>query len=135
MYGMSLNFKANKSELIVGFVGAGAKRARAALAETQNQITIENDSENVVLRVVQSYKHVGSFVSVCKGIAEEVAMRCGVMRSESLRLCRHILSNRALPVHKKLHVSRLTFCRKVASSAGLGQFWAMLSISSSILPC
>ena len=104
MYGTSLNFEADRSELIVGFVAPGSKRARVALAGAQNSIDIAVAGECLALRVVQSYKHVGSAISVCKSIGYEISLRCGIIRSECLRLGRHVLSNRALPLQKKLHI-------------------------------
>ena len=100
---MTLDFKPNKSETIVGFFGPGFTVAKQTLAANDNLIPI-NASEDRHLRVVRGYQHVGTSTSISHNMCEEVTKRCGMMKSESVRLCKAVLRISSVPIPKKIKV-------------------------------
>ena len=122
LYGMTLNFKPNKSEAIVGFFGVGSTVAKQALAADENLIPI-TAGEDCHLRVVRGYQHVGTCTSVSHNMCEEVTKRCGMMRSESSRLCKAVLRVPSVPVPKKIKVVQTYVLSKGTFQCGT---WPML---------
>ena len=113
LYGMELNFSPGKSAGIMNFVGAGSKQARIDLDGAQNAIKIDTSPSNVTevfLRIVQSYKHLGTQISY-NGVREEVAYRGALMRSETSKLSR-LLRNMALPSPQKINLIQAYFLSK-----------------------
>ena len=85
MYGMVVNFNPGMSVAIIGLFGPGSNLARKALSESGNLIPIEA-GDNTHLRVVRSYQHVGTCMSVSYDMCDEVTKRMGMMRTETSRL-------------------------------------------------
>lgn len=60
--GLQLNMEAGKTEVLRAFVGKGAKKAKQELVANNFVIPIRVGNEELHLRVVQSYKHLGGWV-------------------------------------------------------------------------
>ena len=94
---MELNFAPGKSAVVLRFQGPGKKKAVSDLFKSNNLIRINklpDDFSEVLIGVVDSYKHLGTQISF-KGMLYEVAFRCGLMRAETCKL-RTILRNSEL---------------------------------------
>ena len=100
-HGMKLNFNPGKSEVTVGFVGKNSKAARRNLVKEDDKISISAGSFNFV-RVVPSYQHVGTMSPIAFDVRDEAIKRCGIMRSESRLLSRHIVKVKEIPSEKKI---------------------------------
>ena len=60
--GLHLNMEAGKTELLMAFVGAGSKDFKTCLAKDGFLIDVSEFAPDMQLRVVHSYKHLGSWV-------------------------------------------------------------------------
>ena len=131
VFGMTLNFKANKSEGIVGLFGPGARKIKLELSLASYRIPIAAGDDKY-FRFVKKYQHVGTILSVDLNMCDEITKRCGMMRAESRSLCSKILKCSSIPLVKKISVCRLTSCLRALSSAAHGSLCLMCSISDSI---
>jgi len=91
LFGLHLNFSANKSECIVAFSGAGANKAKSKLSATNNivQFTLLN-GVFFELRFVQSYQHLGTKISISNNMAEDVVMMSWIMAQDANSLNKQI---------------------------------------------
>ena len=116
---LQVNMSKNKTEAIVAFYGPGANQTRRKLAtEDNNTIAIPTKSGEVLLRVVQTYKHLGTTMSaVSSNVSQEVAIRSAIMSSQSKKL-RKILSHPDIPIHKKVYTCQAYVLSKGAHHCG-----------------
>ena len=103
VFGMTLNFKANKSEGIVGLFGPGARKIKLELSLASYRIPIAAGDDKY-FRFVKKYQHVGTILSVDLNMCDEITKRCGMMRAESRSLCSKILKCSSIPLVKKISV-------------------------------
>jgi len=107
LFGLQLNFSANKSECIIAFNGMGANKAQKQLS-IQNNIqtfTLLN-GQSSELRFVRSYKHLGTKTAISGTMAEEVVLRSCIMTTDAKGLNKRIFKNKALTAQKKIMVSK-----------------------------
>jgi len=63
-FGLPVNYAPGKTEVVVGFVGAGSRAARLELVfEQQGRIQFEHAGGTLHILVSQVYKHLGTFVA------------------------------------------------------------------------
>ena len=93
---------------------------------SRNSKLIEFESCNRLffLRVVNTYKHVGTAFSANNSISEEVVLRCGIMRNESRKLFKDFLKNREVSIDKKILVIQAYIISKGSFQCGT---WPCLS--------
>ena len=103
LFGMTLNFKPGKSETIIGCFGPGSMLAKRELTLAGNLIPISAGSD-CYLRVVSSYQHLGTCISISTNMCDEVTKRNGMMSAETARLCKSILRVPDIPIPKKIQV-------------------------------
>ena len=122
LYGMTLNFKPNKSEGIVGFFGTNSRKARVELFKAHSRTSIDA-GESSWFRFVSVYQHVGTSISVDLSMSCEVTKRCGMMRSEARSLSHKILRCSGISLLQKVLVMQAYIISKGTFQCGT---WAAL---------
>ena len=124
MYGMVLNFQPGKSEGTIKHRGAGKVNAENSLAQNNCCLHIPGNAEPC--RIVRSYKHLGTKASADNCIYEEIALRAGIMKTESARLEKHVLRSCAMSVPRKVRVMKAYVLSKGTHHCGT---WPSLNVS------
>jgi len=125
MFGLSLNFNANKSEAIVAFHGQDSCKARNQIAKDEWQAPFVNMNGNqCVLRFVHNYKHLGTNTSVSCDMADEVVLRSCVMSTDAKKLSKRIFKNPNVPSSGKIAVAKTYLFSKGCFNCGT---WPKLS--------
>lgn len=94
-FSLRVNFSKSKKEAIANFVGKGAKAVRTKLCvDLKGEIRFESEVEP--LRVVQDYKHLGSYINASGGEAKEILHRRGSAGSARSTLSRRVFSLRKI---------------------------------------
>ena len=116
-HGLTMNFDNGKSEAVIMYRGNGAAAYRTQLfdRETPPCVVVDTDSHIVTLRVVATYRHLGSRYTMDADIEHEVNSRIAMARQSYEELKRPIFQNRNIPIegrfqlYNSLIISRLMY--------------------------
>eukprot|EP00973_Karenia_brevis_P064121 8910553-Karenia_brevis.AAC.1 len=119
-YGMELNFKPGKSEVMIKWVGKHSQAQERKLTITMNNIITcpTFNGSFVDLRAVSMYRHMGSRTAVGSQMSQEVSFRMTAMRAESMKLRKCILRNPGLSNEHKLNCMQAYMVTKGFFHAG-----------------
>ena len=123
--GLSLNFKENKSEVVVSMVGPHSREARKRLvADAKSTVTIPAGeatptSPEISLRVVAWYRHMGICSAASGGLKLEAKARAGSLFTTYRSLRPKVLNNSFLPVHVKLSICQSLLYSRLFYGASL----------------
>jgi len=121
---LHVNMSKNKTEAIVAFYGKEAHTVRRSLAMCDNILPIQTKKGTVDLRIVQTYKHLGTTTNAfSNNVAEEVAIRSSIMCQQNNKLSK-LLKQSDLPIKEKSHVCQAYIVSKGAHHCGT---WPSLS--------
>ena len=114
--GLGINYQAGKTEAILKLAGAGSKAVRHRVwHECGGFLPVVTEHGNQQLRVVHSYKHLGSFVQDHAIVQKDVRYRISQARKAYGQLSRQFYNKRNVSVHTKgsvfsaLVMSRLSY--------------------------
>ena len=123
---MLLNFAPGKSEAILAWYGAGSigtkrdfQRELGGVIQCQPR-----KCDAFSLRVVDTYKHVGTKTVAAATSDTEAAQRACIIRAETRALRKRVLSNTAVSVERRMTVLQLHILSKGLFQAGA---WESLS--------
>jgi hypothetical protein len=116
-HGLTMNFDKGKSEAVIMYRGVGAASFRTELfdRDTSPCIVVDTASHILSLRVVATYKHLGSRYTMDADIEHEVSSRIAMARQSYEELKRPIFQNKHIPIdgrfqlYNSLIISRLMY--------------------------
>ena len=91
-HGMSVNFSDNKTEAFVVFRGRGTNAMNDHLASLDFKLPL-SEADGDVLRIVSSYKHMGSVLEASGSMKKEVRNRCSAFYQSYEKLSRRVFRN------------------------------------------
>ena len=110
--GLLLNYAAGKTEVMLHLVGRGSKEAKIRLSDNDNTLRWSVNDDHYCLRVVHSYKHLGTWLQVGAKSAKEVAARGTAARQSWGVLHRSFYSKKFVSLKSKtLAFESLTLSR------------------------
>lgn len=119
MFGLSLNFSANKTEAIITFNGAGANNARCKLSKAGCSANFQNlNNVQCTLNFVKCCKHLGTKTSVSCDMAEEVVMRTCAMSTDAKRLKKRVFNNSSVAISGAISVAKTYLFSKSCFQCG-----------------
>ena len=123
--GLSLNFKAGKSEAVVAFHGAGAQKARIDAFEVRGGSlrVAAAVGEDFTLRIVPRYRHFGGITSGNGDHMAEIQPKMAMVRQATRQLRRPFLSNPSVAPARKGQVLQSIVLAKGMHLAGC---WPLL---------
>jgi len=105
VYGLALNFKPGKSEVLPLFLGKSAKQQKLFLQSCSNAISLAPIVPNVMLRFVSSYKHMGTTFSVNHDSKAEVAIRSAYLINGTKKFSK-VFNAPNTPVTRKINIAK-----------------------------
>eukprot|EP00973_Karenia_brevis_P057444 7991318-Karenia_brevis.AAC.1 len=81
--------------MIVRWAGAGAHAAARFFDRSNGSIIAHHHKVNACVRVVPSYKHLGTSTTISANVAGEVNIRAAIIRDETNKISRRFLGNQA----------------------------------------
>ena len=104
--GLTLNLDSGKTEAVLCFRGPGADSHRLQMFDKDKRpvIVIETSSHILSLRVVPSYKHLGSLYTMGVDVHREIKARIGAARQAFEEMRKPIFANRKLPISARLQL-------------------------------
>jgi len=101
---LSVNFNPGKTEAVISFRGPSAKKEDRQLAKNNYIINIPHTvgGSHSSLRVVPTYKHVGTKAAFSKNGSGEIALRAAVLRTDLAKIRALVNNLHGLPLPKKL---------------------------------
>ena len=135
-FGLTLNFKAGKTEAIVSFAGPGTKEARrrfgllevSASGPSGRPVPMLPLPDGSVLRLVSEYRHLGVLVPASKASHLELAERARSANLSCAALRRCVFQRRQLPVQTRVAVAQACVTSRALYCAGT---WDRLSRAQS----
>ena len=122
-FGLQLNLKPHKTEVVPSFRGPGAAEARRLwLVERRGHIPLPSSSASV--HFVPHYEHLGAFFQADAGIAAEIRHRTRKAQLAFRQVRRPILLNRHLPASTRLRLLESLVLPVMLHGAGN---WPLLS--------
>ena len=109
---LTLNLKANKTEVMISFVGKGAKQALKELViDNESLVRVSGDdvcpgSPDLALRAVAWYRHMGHATSSGGGFLQEAKHRAAETFSAYRSLRRRVVRNSLLLDHTRISLSK-----------------------------
>ena len=105
-HGLTMNFDGGKTEAVVMYRGPGAAAHRTQMfdKETKPCIIVGTPSHILTLRVVASYRHLGSKFTMDADIEHEVTTRIATARQAFAEMKQPIFLNRSIPVQGRLQL-------------------------------
>jgi len=123
-YGMVLNFSAGKSEALPFWRGNHSRLSKLRLFNCGSVSMLRVCNAEVVLRWVQCYKHVGTTIDGSRNENAEVAIRAGIIRSETKVLRKRVLANTRISTPRRINVAQCYIWSKGLHHCGT---WGNLS--------
>ena len=123
-FGFQLNLAPGKTEAVASWVGPGSRPIRRRLMALSNNRQVamlplntrldddgdvqfpalaENDR---AVRIVQSYRHLGTIVQAGAGMGREIASRANAGQAATHALARRLLGNEGLPRRVRVQVAK-----------------------------
>ena len=105
-HGLTMNFGGGKTEAVVMYRGPGAAGHRTQMfdKETKPCIIVGTPSHILTLRVVASYRHLGSKFTMDADIEHEVTTRIATARQAFAEMKQPTFLNRSIPVQGRLQL-------------------------------
>ena len=113
--GLRLNFEQGKTEVLIPWKGPKAKGMYKQVKSSGNTIQV---AEHVHLRVVQSYKHVGSVVAASGAMSMETAARAHSMLEAYAPLASSVFASRALSLRVRMMLAVSLLFSRLLLGAG-----------------
>ena len=122
--GLALNYKENKTEIVVNLVGPNSRRVlRDLITDCASSITVPAASlvdgvSDIKIKVVAWYKHMGVATAASRSLPLEAKARAGALFSTLRSIRPKVIKNPRLDVHTKLSLcASLLFSRLFFASA------------------
>ena len=110
--GLQINFDVGKTELLWTIRGSKTRATKERLAKADNRIAWETEGKEKSLRVVHSYKHLGTWVQEKGKHSKEVQSRGNAAKSSWGPLARPFYRKKQVARHTKVRVfEALTYSR------------------------
>ena len=104
-FGLRLNLTKGKTEIILQHRGPGAPALRRSICfEEYAQIPVSNLGKTEFIRVVSTYKHLGSHIVTSMSIAHDVTCRMAKASNSFRQLSRPIFLNRKINITTRLRL-------------------------------
>ena len=103
---MLLNFSPGKSEALPIWRGKFSKSSLKSLNDVANCVSVAVPGGFFNLRFVDKYKHVGTFTDAGPDVSSEIAMKSIVIKKETQRMRRRILSNKLIPQSRRCNFAQ-----------------------------
>lgn len=105
VYGLSLNFKPGKSEVLPLLLGSGSARQKLIIQQNSASFSLAPEVPGVSLRFVSSYKHMGTTFSVVHDSKAEVSIRSAYMIS-GLKSFSKVFNAPNAPITRKMNIAK-----------------------------
>ena len=99
--GLTPNFRAGKTEVLLDIRGQGSLAMRRTLHSAEHKLIIPSRFEDYKLQSVGTYKHLGTWLQVGAGLARDVQTKFAAAHSLLTKYKNQIFTNRKLPLIQK----------------------------------
>ena len=99
--GLTPNFRAGKTEVLLDIRGQGSLAMRRTLHFAEQQLTIPSKFADYQLQCVGTYKHLGTWLQVGAGLVRDVQTKFAAAHSLLTQYKNQIFTNRKLPLIQK----------------------------------
>ena len=104
VHGMQPNLKPSKSEVFVDLRGEGSVDCRRKIHEDDYKLHTTSEYLSEPLRIVGSYKHLGTWIQTNGKVVKELRCRFGAAHQTITKYKGAIFGNRAMAMHKKVQL-------------------------------
>eukprot|EP00434_Breviolum_minutum_P008263 symbB.v1.2.007292.t1/scaffold443.1/size206750/5 len=104
VHGMQPNLKPSKSEVFVDLRGEGSVDCRRKIHEDDYKLHTTSEYLPEPLRIVGSYKHLGTWIQTNGKVVKELRCRFGAAHQTITKYKGAIFGNRAMAMHKKVQL-------------------------------
>lgn len=103
---MDVNFEAGKTEIVAHFTGPDAHRVKREVYRHNEPVLVVNTrcQDNVNVRLVSTYKHLGTIYAVAGRMRAEIRQRIGQAKHEFRRYRKHVYGNPALTMDRRVAI-------------------------------
>ena len=123
-YGMVVNFKPGKTEVIAVFRGTGAVAQRAAIVHDDSSRTLRvrrvdartgREDLDIIVNVVDQYKHLGSIIDSSNNLVPEARRRASAAMNSFGPMSMRVFGQKSIHIKRRINlgwslvISRLTF--------------------------
>jgi len=135
-FGLELNLKQHKTEVVPSFRGAGAPACRTALFHEHYGVLClqPDDPLSPIVRCVSQYEHLGTTYQSDGGIAAELRHRVGRAQRAHRQVRKPILMNRHLAIRTRLRLLEALILPVLLHGAGNWQLLTATQIKSLHVP-
>ena len=103
-YVMQPNPRPSKTEVFVDLRGTGSVECRRQLHKDDYVLTTASKHMQQPLRIVGSYKHLGTWIQTNRKLGKEIKCRLGTAHKTMTQYKGAIFSNRGMKLHKKVQL-------------------------------
>jgi len=117
-YGMRINWKPGKTEVMVALRGRGARNLKSQMAESEGikKLTIQldasdrkysrpDDPDHIDLNVVDRYKHLGTIIDISGSYVPEARSRVRSAMSSFGHLATRVLGNKHISLKRRINLA------------------------------
>ena len=101
-YNMFLNWSRGKSEVMISYRGKHSKAVQQELVQPDGSLALRVHGLNKLISVVDSYKHVGSFVDCSAGLFKEARHRSNAGMSAYAPIATRVFGSSAISVKRRI---------------------------------